>query len=78
MTSRGFSVLRNAIILVIFGAFVGAGFYIVSRNENESGENKIPVIKDEISNFDECVAGGGAIKESIPEKCTIDGKTYTP
>lgn len=32
---------------------------------------------DNISSFDECVAGGYPVAESYPEQCSANGKTYT-
>lgn len=31
----------------------------------------------DITNFQECKAAGGAIMESYPEQCALDGKTFT-
>lgn len=36
-----------------------------------------PQITRNITNFDECIEAGGARMESYPERCMIDGKTFT-
>ncbi len=33
--------------------------------------------KKDVNSFKECVAVGGAIMESYPERCTMNGKTFT-
>lgn len=68
---KGFSAVAILLVIVVLGAIAGAGYYITSAKNGKQNNAK------SISNFDECVAAGNPVMESLPEQCSADGKTFT-
>lgn len=69
--------MRRSILFVVITVlmfFVGLGFglgigYLVGRESKDNDRN--------ITSYQACVDAGGAIMESYPPQCSIDGKTFT-
>jgi hypothetical protein len=73
LNSKGFSVVEGLLVVVILAAIGGVGWYIYNRNSSNSANTST----GSITNFQECKDAGNPVQESYPEKCTVNGQTYT-
>jgi hypothetical protein len=62
--------------VVIIGGFIIAGNWYISANTtpHEFGAiDNISTREEDINNYDDCVAAGYPVMESLPEQCATDG-----
>lgn len=72
--------LKIAIITTVVGGTIVAGHWYISAEAapQERADRDTTSALTEINSFDDCVAAGYPIMESLPEQCaTNDGRTFT-
>lgn len=66
---KGFSIVEGLLLLAIVCLLVLAGWYVWRQS------NKKPL--KAINSFETCQAAGNPVRESYPEQCSANGRTFT-
>lgn len=65
--SRELGKTEKIFIVILIIALIGAGWFAWYTGNDKASK---------IDSFEECVAAGNPIMESLPEQCSANGKTF--